>query len=157
MAQFDENKIFKETETKPGPQNPGYVTFSQKPDLKKLKTKILHNDSITGEDVTHVIGEAKDSKINVFGQEMTKEELGKISKETIDISKKILEGNIDGYDKLTYLFPDVLKKIMVIREDKYIQLNNLAFLTDFQAELLSSHKEAIFFSALTSLTDNQAE
>jgi len=157
MVELNKNKIFKETTTEPGPQNPECVTFSQKPDLKELKTKILHNDSITGEDVTHVIKETKGLKIRIFGQVMTKEELETISTQDLGISKQILEGNTDNYTMLTYLFPDVLKKIMVIRKNTHIALDNLPFLTDYQAELLSSYKNPIYLEGVTSLSDNQAE
>ena len=157
MAQFDENKIFKETETKPGPQNPGYVTFSQKPDTSNLKKKISGNQGITPKEIADLIKETQDSKVLIFGQEMTKEELGNIPEETIRISKEILEGDVSNYRQLTYLFPDVLKKIIIVRKDAFMELNNVNIITDGQAEILSKQEGGVSLGGLTSISDNQAE
>jgi len=157
MKKFNENKILKETKIEPGIQNPGYVTFSQKPDTSNLKKKISGNQGITPKEIADLIKETQDSKVLIFGQEMTKEELGNIPEETIRISKEILEGDVSNYRQLTYLFPDVLKKIIIVRKDAFMELNNVNIITDGQAEILSKQEGGVSLGGLTSISDNQAE
>jgi len=186
MSNLD-NKIFEKNKSNPDVKTPEYIGFSKKPDIGSFKEKILKNKGITKKDISNMMEEIKSSKISVFGQEMTKEELGKISKEDIELSKKILNSNanVDDEDleKLTYLFPDVLNKIIIKRnQDPFLNYINLPHLksisdeqikifamsdlalglflttiTDKQAEYLSTHKKSLYLCSLVSITDKQAE
>jgi len=156
MNKFKENKIFEKNESSPDVKTPEYIGFSKKPDIVSVKEKILKNQVITREDTLNMIEDIKKLKVSIFGQEMTKKELGEISKETIDISKKILEENKMGNAyKLTYLFPDVLEAL--IKSDRPIFFDVLTFFTDDQIKKLSEHKNDLWLDGPTSFTDNQIE
>jgi len=153
MTNFDK-KVF-ETNKNPDITKPGtsikFITAGE-----KFKKRILKNERIFSTDIKELKEELGKTRISVFGQEMTQEELKKISKETIKISKKILseEDNRNFHETLTHLFPDVFKKLITICEN--ISLPAITSLTQGQFELLAEYSGRLTLG-LTSLTDNQAE
>ena len=157
MTEFNKNKIFREENTLPDNNKSEFVKLIGTDGTSGIKNKITNNEEITQQDVLILKKELKKSKIKIFGQEMTKEEFDKIPERTINISSEILKGNMDKYSELTYLFPDVLTKIMIARKDIFIDFKNIPILTDDQAKLLSRYKGNLSLRGLVSISDNQTE
>ena len=158
MIQFDENKTLKKTKIEPETQNPEYISFKNKPDTSDLKKKISGNQRITHEEIADLIKETQDSKVLIFGQEMTKKEFKDIPDQDLIISKEILSGHKSRSGLLTHLFPDVLHKLLNTEDwSLIIDLNGLDSLTDEQAELLSKKEIRLSLKGIKHINDAQAE
>jgi len=154
---FKEKTITEKTKTGLDTNNKNHIKLTDNPNLDKFKAGVADNQGISSKDIFNFVKEIKNSKISVFGQLMAEEEFSKIPKETIRISKEILEGEVGNEEMLTHLFPDVLEKAIILFDGDNLRLNSLTSLTDEQLELLSRYEGMLYLNGLTSLTDNQAE
>ena len=95
MDKFKEIKTFKD-EKRGVIRNPqDTVRFIDSSGIKEsFKNKILSNDPITMEDIRKFKKDSKEFKIPILGDKLTLEEVNNLSKKDIDISKKILSGEL---------------------------------------------------------------
>jgi len=146
MDKLNKNKIFEVTKAEPTNNKEKSIEFINSAD--SFKKRILNSDPITQESIQELKEKLWKTKILIFGQKISPEELNKISKSDIDVSKEILQGNFNHTSKLTYLFPDVLEALNG-QYNKTIFLPNIYRITDEQAEVFSRGKGTLSLGILS--------
>lgn len=121
--------------------------------LSVLHLAVDHNAPVSIEKIKELKSSIKGVTIDIFGREMTIEEIEKDPSlvKNIRIWREIENGNFRNISDLTFL-PDNIGKILS-KQKIEISLTNLRELTDIAAEYLSEHSGSLRLSKIEKLSD----
>ncbi|MFA6296665.1 MAG: hypothetical protein WC663_04880 [Patescibacteria group bacterium] len=147
-------------------EEPGFeiVDNEQSREVVKLANdlagKIEGDEKIIGEDILNLREALGRIKYNFYGEQMTTEEINRISdlKADIKIWKAIEDDNQDAllrsYKEMTYIPPDIAAHFVDLPMD--LHLDKVTFLSDESAKHLAKVRGILFLSDIKKLSDKAA-